>query len=110
MNDKHYILKDKTPVAVDLTTWAEWFESHNRSVIKTSKDDYIVSTVFLGLDHNFKDTGDPILFETMVFKNNSLAELYCDRYSTWKEAEAGHIKACKKYFKYTEKDLFLDML
>jgi len=57
---------------------------------------FVVSTVFLGIDHNFYDpTGaDPILFETMIFDqtdaSRSFSDLYCDRYRTWLEAKLGH--------------------
>ncbi len=51
-----------------------------------------VSTVFLGLDHQYGD-GPPLLFETMVFPKDSYSDLYCERYSTYDEAEAGHAKA-----------------
>lgn len=51
-----------------------------------------VSTVFLGLDHSFGQ-GDPILFETMVFRDGHGEE--CERYCTWQEAEAGHRRVCE---------------
>ena len=47
-----------------------------------------VSTVFLGLDHNFSKGGPPILFETMIF--GPKGEEMCKRYATWEEAEEGH--------------------
>ncbi|HEY4383371.1 MAG TPA: hypothetical protein VGN34_02695 [Ktedonobacteraceae bacterium] len=50
----------------------------------------LVSTVFIGLDHNFRG-GDPLLFETMIF--NDREDLHCNRYHTWGEAEAGHAEA-----------------
>lgn len=49
--------------------------------------DIEVSTVFLGLDHNWGD-GPPLLFETMVFGGPLDQEQ--ERWSTWDEAEAGH--------------------
>lgn len=55
--------------------------------IKDQINDYFVSTVFLGVDHSFGD-GPPILWETMVFKNGE--EIYCNRYSSAKEARQGH--------------------
>jgi hypothetical protein len=55
-------------------------------------DNHRISTVWLGLNHRW-NSGPPLLFETMVFKNGDMAEEYCDRYSTWKEAEEGHEKA-----------------
>ncbi|MEU6674851.1 hypothetical protein [Streptomyces sp. NPDC046925] len=50
--------------------------------------DLLVSTVWLGLNHQFGD-GPPLLFETMVF-GSERTEQYTDRYSTLAEAEAGH--------------------
>lgn len=47
----------------------------------------MVSTVFLGLDHQYGD-GPPLLFETMVFGGPLDHEM--NRYSTWNEAEKGH--------------------
>lgn len=49
-----------------------------------------ISTVFLGIDHNWSG-GPPICFETMIFpKNGNLSECYMTRYHTGKEAKAGH--------------------
>jgi hypothetical protein len=41
--------------------------------------DVLVSTVFLAIDHNFGRDGEPVLFETMVFRGEE-REQY--RYST----------------------------
>lgn len=91
MHDK-YILNGHTPVVTDdLFAWAEWFEGaeENRRVALTEiSDDVSVSTVFLGLDHNFSGEGDPILFETMVFGGDRDGET--TRYRTWDEAKTGH--------------------
>jgi hypothetical protein len=46
-----------------------------------------ISTVFLGLDHNFFG-GKPLLFETMVFGGDN--NEYQNRCSTWEEAESMH--------------------
>ena len=88
---EHYILEGKEAKSVDLMVWASWFETADRHVAKTDiADDVKVSTVFLGLDHSFG--GDhPLLFETMIFGGEH--DEYCDRYVTWKQAEAGHEKA-----------------
>lgn len=47
-----------------------------------------VSTVWLGLDHNYSG-GTPLIFETMVF-GDSMADELCQRYSTEADALAGH--------------------
>lgn len=52
--------------------------------------EYRVSTVWLGVNHEFGD-GPPVLFETMVFgAGDDWAERYMQRYSTEAEAQAGH--------------------
>ncbi|MFH8483633.1 hypothetical protein [Streptomyces sp. NPDC018055] len=60
----------------------------------TSADDpgirHRVSTVWLGLDHGYSG-GDPVIFETMVFRNGDTAdEEWARRYSSEKEAREGH--------------------
>jgi hypothetical protein len=54
--------------------------------------EFWVSTVFLALDHSFGKDGPPLLWETMVFRRN-FSGLYCERYSSYEEAVAGHQKA-----------------
>lgn len=92
MIQQKYILKDKKIIPVDLMTWAKWFETVERHI----GNDYIgkiqVSTVFLGIDHNFGE-GEPLLFETMIFGGKY--DDYQERYSTYEEAEKGHKKAIK---------------
>lgn len=87
---KHYILKDKKLVEVDLMTWAKFFEEDDRIVGNFKFNQVMVSTVFLGIDHSFGQ-GPPLLFETMIFGGKH--DQYMDRYSTYKEAERGHKKA-----------------
>ena len=52
-----------------------------------------ISTVFLGIDHNW-DGGAPLLFETMVF-GGELDESQ-ERCSTWEEAVAMHRDMCAR--------------
>ena len=94
-----YILEGHEPVEEpDLLKWARWFETADRHVRDTFRDDVRVSTVFLGLDHSFDD-GPPLLFETMVFVNG-LSETQ-ERYSTWSQAEEGHARHVDATFKAT---------
>lgn len=75
----HYILDQHNIVMPepDLQKWANWMSSswggeesykHPRFVKRTDVGDMTVSTVFLGVDYNFESFGDPIVFETMVFR------------------------------------------
>ena len=96
MIDK-YILNAKTKrarIEPDLMKWAEWMETADRTVSKTTIDNILVSTIFLGLDHNFQGAGrPPILYETMVFvdgkDDNDISELQ-QRWLTWGQAKRGH--------------------
>ena len=91
----YYILDGKEPVSADAQTWAQWFEMADRRIAQTKVGKFTVSTVFLGLDHQYGD-GPPLLFETMVFPVGTwMDEYYCERHSTWEQAEAGHAEAIK---------------
>ena len=87
---RYYRLEGRTVVPCDdVLEWASWFETAERVVRQTRIDEHlVVSTVFLGLDHNYTRTGPPLLFETMVFRHGSGDETR--RYSTWEEADEGH--------------------
>lgn len=89
---KNYILVGQTPVPEDdPVKWVEFFQDvDNRRVALTKVKGMEVSTIFLGMDHRFVGDGPPILFETMVFKENSNHDEFQWRYCTWKEAEEGH--------------------
>lgn len=109
-----YILDGKTPVREpDLIKAAIWYDTADRNVALTDTQLHSVSTVFLGLDHNFRPAGPPLLFETMVFERLAGAERENDpdreglprrlidytqslnilrRYATWGDAEIGHQK------------------
>lgn len=89
----NYILDGKTPVPADLMTWARWYETADRSVAKSEVGPYRVSTVFLGLNHEFGG-GPPLLFETIVFGPPNDDDVWCERCSTWEQAEAMHRDGC----------------
>ncbi len=93
MRPIHYFLnEDHTYRPCTLMEWGHQFESIDRHVAEDRINDCRVSTIWLGTDHNYHWEGPPLLFETMVFKNGA-SDIYCDRYSTWQEAEQGHERA-----------------
>lgn len=95
---EHYILEGRTVIPADLMTWAKWFEEHreDRMLWQDHVGERWVSTVFLGLDHRMGEIGPPLLFETMVFPSKeTLTEVFCDRCSTYDEAEIMHQRACQ---------------
>lgn len=90
--DKFILDKDKNVIPATLLEWGQFLqETHDERIVQqTDVEDLIVSTVFLGLDHSFD--GSLHIFETMIFRDeNGIG--YCERYSTWKEAEEGHQRA-----------------
>jgi hypothetical protein len=100
VKDGKYILNDKgEPVACpDLMQWAMWFEkkADPRRVGQDENEEFRVSTVFLGLDHNFDDEGPPIFWETMVFRHGAPGEM-CRCAGAREQAEAMHVAMCDKY-------------
>jgi len=103
MKQYKFILNGKRPEAcADIVKWGRWFETADRHVAKTDVGECWVSTVFLGLDHNWSGEGAPVLFETMAFMPPIEKKLFgrwrmireemdCRRYQTWEEAEEGHL-------------------
>lgn len=87
---------DHQPVQVELETWARWFDRVENRLIAWTEivSGVTVSTVFLGLDHNFGWAGPRVMFETMVFGGR--ADQYQRRYSTWDDAKAGHEAIVRK--------------
>lgn len=112
MINTHYILTKtgKVRPIKDVRKWAKWFESAGlkRLVGDTNvlESGVRVSTVFLGLDHNFGLEGKPILFETMIFgSDKKIFKEYQERYCTPEEAEKGHraaVRFVKKVFKFKQ--------
>ena len=93
----NYILDGTTPVLEpDLLAWARWYATADRVVEQTEiAEGILVSTVFLGIDHQLPWlTGQPVLFETMVFGGPPSIHQRCWRYRTWQEAEQGHARVC----------------
>jgi len=90
----YYELIGQTPVRVgDVLEWASRFEAMDRRVAQTTLLGMCrVSTVFLGLDHNWRG-GRPLLFETMAFWHGEGGDLE-ERCSTWLQAEEQHARMC----------------
>lgn len=88
---EHYILTDTGEVqpADNPEQWIEWFSANTdaRRVARTQVEDVEVSTVFLGIDHQWSE-GPPLLFETMIF--GDAHDEYQWRWTTRVQALAGH--------------------
>ena len=83
----HY---DREGLPIEAEMWMLLFEDHDYKRVETSDIGEVrVSTVWLGIDHNFSKTGQPLIFETMVFGGE--LDHDCARYTTEAEARAGHV-------------------
>ena len=92
------LTKDKRVVQVSLKESLKGYNT-DRRVDFTEDKNYNISTVFLVLDHSFGESDPPLVFETMVFPNDSLEGQDMERYSTWGEAQKGHERMCEKWLK-----------
>jgi hypothetical protein len=113
MNDKYILTEDHRVVPVsDLLTWARWYETADRHVGQDMVGPYRVSTVFLGLDHDFlphlrSPSLEPLVFETMIFDSSREISSpwfsrtfhpsfhFQRRYRNWDAAKNGHDYAVK---------------
>jgi hypothetical protein len=83
----HY---DRAGRPISLMEWVALFgDSEGRRVGYDELYGYQVSTVWLGIDHNF-GAGPPLIFETMVFGPEGGFDVDCRRYSTEDQARTGH--------------------
>lgn len=83
---------DKDGKPMELMEWAKKFKDLKYRIIAQDKvNGYRISTVWMGLDHQFGN-GPPLIFETMAFQED---EKYQDRYTTLEEALQGHQKAIR---------------
>lgn len=73
---------------ISLERWAELtVDPANKVLARTEVGPFLVSTVWLGLDHGWGG-GPPLIFETIVFGDSRDFDM--DRYSTREQALAGH--------------------
>jgi hypothetical protein len=89
---RKYKLVGRQPVPCDdLIEWARAFAPESRRVARDQIGPCLISTVFLGSDHNWSDEGPPLLFETMIFGGEH--HEYQTRAATWGGAEKAHAEA-----------------
>lgn len=99
--DRYY---DMDGNAVGFDEWCRLFSDpqYKRVAETTLPGGCWISTVLLGIDHNFGGSVRPIIFETMVFESPSnLSEMDMRRYATKAEAQAGHDEMVTKWTGWT---------
>lgn len=96
MSSFYYLDENKNAIPCDCLTWGYQLKSmkDNKHVGDEEINGKRISTVWLGLNHQRDDCEPPLIFETMVFgEDGYMRDIYCERYSTWQEAEEGHKRA-----------------
>lgn len=93
----YYILEPDGSIreTEDIMEWEKWRETEgaNRLYRDELDPELLVSTVFLGIDHGFGNTSQPVLYETMILGDlwsRYHRDKYQQRYSTKEDALKGH--------------------
>ena len=71
------------------------FDFENRFDLKTKIGKYTISTIDLGINHQFNKDLPPLYYETMIFnwedETDNPFEAYQERYTTERQARQGNI-------------------
>ena len=92
MNDHKYWILDEDNIPVSTSSiieWGEFMQSEKKIIQQNKVDEYVLSTVFLGVDHRWIGSPDPVLFETMLFDGKG-DPVFTNRYFTYDQARAFH--------------------
>src|SRR5215216_2276915 len=87
---------DRAGRPITMWEWGQLSEDMAYKIIEqTTVGPIWLSTVWIGLDHNYLDTGPPLIFETMGFlaqgsRPDFGADIGQARYATEDEARRGH--------------------
>ena len=89
---------DKDGKSLSFQEFITLFRNENyRRIELDSSDEYTVSTIWLGIDHNLDfEFTTPIIFETMVF-GKGRESLECLRAATLEEAKENHSRIAQEY-------------
>ena len=103
---KRYILNPDKSIQLEpnLNTWHIWYQKFDSHLFRSefnlnckllgavtlTFEEIVVSTVFLGIDHQINDNAPPLIFETQIFVDGQSIDNEEVRYSTYREARLGH--------------------
>lgn len=90
-----YYRRDGTKCS-SVKEWARDFDVDRKVKNTVLPDGARISTIFLGLDHQFCGNGPPLIFETMVF-GGPLDKCRKWRYSTEEDVLEGHFRIMEDY-------------
>ena len=95
-NFMYYIEADGKILQASFLQWAEMFDNTDRQIKYTKFEDplYEVSTVFIGIDHNFATGGKPLVYETLV---TTSTDEFMWRWSSRQDAIYNHDALVRRY-------------
>jgi hypothetical protein len=87
-------LYDREGNPISIEQWRLLFEDKRYQILKQTQIGTLqVSTIWLGIDHGFGRTAEPLIFETMIFGSEEDEQW---RYPTEQEALAHHDEICEQ--------------
>jgi hypothetical protein len=104
---------DRDGQRISLRQWCELLNDPDYKLIQQTRINgrWLVSTVWLGLDHSFhfREPVIPLIFETMIFDQgpgtkHPFLDLDMERYSTEAAAREGHNKMVEKFLTAQQKE------
>jgi hypothetical protein len=133
MDLDHGLHYDRKGRPIDMATWARLVEDRDYSVVAQHwVRGWMVSTVWLGLNHNYTMQGPPVIFETMIFAPKDVTvgrqdedweagedaftttardlNQYQERYPTEDAAQAGHDRALAAMVHQIGDDAAMDVI
>ncbi len=90
---------DKQGNKINQKEWLRLFTDHNyRYIGKTLVDEITISTIWLGIDRDYKLNTKPNIFQSVVFPClNQDSEEFMRTYATVDEAQIGHFNLVMKW-------------
>jgi hypothetical protein len=87
-------LYDREGNPISIEQWRLLFEDKRYQILKQTQIGTLqVSTIWLGIDHGFGHTAEPLIFETMIFGSEEEEQW---RYASEQEALAHHDQLCEQ--------------
>jgi hypothetical protein len=90
---RYYKLEGHTPVVAEsFIDWCLWMVSADTRVMVNEIREVMVSTRFIGINLDPQQSGEPMIFETLVM--GGVLNGKRNHWSTWDMAVQGHLKIC----------------
>jgi hypothetical protein len=93
MFGRYYKLQGQSPIiAESFLDWCLWMGSADTRVMVNDIYNVNISTVFVRINLDPQQSGEPMIFETLV--SGGVLDRKRNHWSTWEQAMQGHLKIC----------------